>query len=178
MFYENICAYFEKLLEILSIPCTRHLFFIYIKIMSLKKDYLFNVKKMSGEEPNVETGQRNLAVLSDKMSMKGEVIACGSASDGSSTEGQIEESTKASSHRNSSHNVDVPSLYYENLLCYLMTDAVKLTLVYKLSLEKDSAPHENIRQVFEVNSKDEDLELEHVNEFEVYFPVKHFDELS
>ncbi|XP_076326753.1 uncharacterized protein LOC143233854 isoform X1 [Tachypleus tridentatus] len=44
--------------------------------------------------------------------MKGEVIASGSASDGSSTEGQIEESTKASSHRNFSHNDDVPSLYY------------------------------------------------------------------
>ncbi|XP_076344268.1 anoctamin-1-like isoform X2 [Tachypleus tridentatus] len=99
------------------------------------------------------------------MSMKGEVIGCGSASDGSSTEGQIEESTKASSHRNSSHNSDVPSLYYEepSLLFDDGCRRIDFVLVYKPSLEKDS-PHENIRQAFEVTLKDEGLELEHVHQ--------------
>ncbi|XP_076324828.1 uncharacterized protein LOC143232808 [Tachypleus tridentatus] len=37
-------------------------------------------------------------------------------------------------------------------------------LIYKLSSENDSGPHENIKQLFEANLKDEGLELEHVHQ--------------
>ncbi|XP_076321037.1 uncharacterized protein LOC143230785 isoform X1 [Tachypleus tridentatus] len=48
-----------------------------------------------------------------------------------------------------------------NLLCLTMDTVV---LVYKPSSEKDSGPHENIRQLFEANLEDEGLELEHVHQ--------------
>ncbi|XP_076358147.1 anoctamin-5-like isoform X2 [Tachypleus tridentatus] len=113
---------------------------------------------MSGEEPVVETGQRILTDSELESSTYESAEGVRSASDESSVEIQIEESTEE------------PSLFDDG---YRRTDFV---LVYKPSSEKDSGPHENIRQLFEANLEDEGLELEHVHQstvgvnFEIHAP--------
>ncbi|XP_076321044.1 uncharacterized protein LOC143230788 [Tachypleus tridentatus] len=99
---------------------------------------------MSGEEPDVETGQRILADSESESSTNESAKDIRSIS--SEIDIQIEESTEE------------PSLFDDG---YRRTDFV---LVYKPSSEKDSGPHENIRQLFEANLEDEGLELEHVHQ--------------
>ncbi|XP_076342236.1 anoctamin-6-like [Tachypleus tridentatus] len=99
---------------------------------------------MSGEEPDVETGQRILADSESESSTYESAKDIRSIS--SEIDIQIEESTEE------------PSLFDDG---YRRTDFV---LVYKPSSEKDSGPHENIRQLFEANLEDEGLELEHVHQ--------------
>ncbi|XP_076344099.1 anoctamin-2-like isoform X2 [Tachypleus tridentatus] len=72
---------------------------------------------------------------------------------------------KSISRRKSSHNADIPSLYYEKPSLFFDDGCrrIDFVLAYKPSSERDC----KMRQVFEVNLKDEGLELEHVNEGEM-----------
>ncbi|XP_076341962.1 anoctamin-6-like [Tachypleus tridentatus] len=102
---------------------------------------------MSGEGPDVETGQRSLADSESESSTYESAKDMRSIS--SEIDIQIEESTEE------------PSLFDDE---HHQTDFV---LVYKTSSEKDSGPHRNIRQIFEANLEDEGLELEHVHQCSV-----------